>query len=815
MSHSTLNDLSLRGILLDNLPRLKELRQRHFASNPEICTELPRWMTRYMKSVDNPEDSPELRAGKRLKYMLENKRPLIPDENLLAGTTTTRPVGVVLYPDFLNALSIWPELETIHRRKKNPYRITREEIKELNFEIFPYWMDRTVAEVSRKIHHNPVCHQVMERIVFFVASKAVCISHTIPDFSAVVERGLKAVRNEAEAKEKALGSAVENRQKTDFYQAVRMAIDGVLSYAQNLSREAGRMAEAEIDASRKRELEALRDICARVPGEKPQTFREALNAVWVCWIALHQENANVGLSLGRLDQTLYELYRNDIDSGNLTPAGAVELIGCFWLKIADHVPVVPETGEALFGGTGSNQAITLGGVDMQGNDAVNDLTYVMLRATEILGLRDPNVNCRYYPGVNPPEYLRRLCEVNVNTGATPCFHNDVSVIESLMGQGVTLEHARDYASVGCVEPASNGRTFGHSGAILMNLTSPLEMALFQGKHRLTEDEQIGPVTPALDVITSFEEFKQAFEIQMGWLIEQAVTLNNDFGKVHQMIHPTPLLSAMTEGCLQNDKDVVEGGATYNSSGVAIIGLSEVVDSLTAIQEFVFNKKSVTLSEMVKAINENWEGSHQKLHKMVKTSTEKFGTDSRLAKENADYILDFLYREFQSKQNYRGGKYTVGYWTMTYHAGFALLTGALPSGRVKGEPLPSGITPVSGSAPELTPCLNFVAGLDHTKITNGHALNLKYTPSENRELTITKFAQSVEAYMRTGGLQVQFNIISRETLEDARNNPANYPDLLVRVSGYTAYFVDLNPTMQGEIITRAEYNLEKGREVIFP
>ena len=812
MSKVTLDDLSLHGISLDNLPRLKELRDLHFASHSEICVELPRLMTRYMKTMDNPDDPPELRAGKRLKYMLENKRPIIADDNLLAGTTTTKRIGAILYPDFL-ALPIWPELETVHSRKKNPYGITPEEIGELNFEIFPYWVDKTVLEVARRMYGNPPCQQVMERIVFFIATKPSSISHTIPDYASVVNHGLKAIKAEAEEKEHSLGTSEEDQNKAYFYQAVKLVIEGVLAFAENLSGEADRLSRAENNAKRKRQLEIMRDICARVPGEKSRTFREALNAIWICKIALHQENANVALSLGRLDQILYDLYRRDIDCGMTFPE-AVELVGCFWLKIADHVPLMPETGEELFGGTGSNQAVTLGGVDMQGNDAVNDLTYVTLRATELLRLRDPNVNCRYYPEVNPPEYLRRLCEVNVNTGATPCFHNDSSAIEALMGQGVTLEHARDYSLVGCVEPVSSGRTYGHTGAILMNLTSALEMALFQGKHRLTEDEQFGPLTPAPETLDSFEKFKKVFETQLSWLIEQAVTLNNNLGRAHQLLHPTPLLSILTEGCMQNGKDVIEGGAAYNSSGVAVIGLAEVVNSLSAIQEFIFNKKAVSFAEMIASIKSNWDEPYKRLHQMVKTSKEKFGTDSKIAKENADYLIDLLHRNFQSKQNYRGGKYTVGYWTMTYHAGFALLTGAFPSGRMKGEPLPSGITPVSGSAPELTPCLNFVAHLDHTKIANGHALNLKYTPSLNRKLMITKFAQSVEAYMKMGGLQVQFNIIDRATLEDAKKNPAKYPDLLVRVSGYTAYFKDLNPTMQGEIITRAEYNLETGKEVIY-
>lgn len=801
MSKVTLSDISLKDITLETLPRLKRLRDVHFAAKAEICIELPRNITRYMKERDAAGDSAELRAGKLYRYVLENKKPVIADENLLAGTTSTKALGVMLYPDFL-ALTIWPELETVSSRKKNPYRITRREIDELNFQIFPYWLDRTVQEVARRDNNNPLCQRIMERIVFYLTTKTYCISHTIPNYAAVVEKGLNRIIAEAQSKERDLGETETESAQKDFYRAVQLSLGGIIKYAEHLSTEAKRLAKIEPDPIRRQDLLTMGEICRRIPAEKPRTLREALNAIWICKVALHQENTNVALSLGRLDQVLYPFYVEDVSKG-MTPAQAAELIGCFWLKIADHLPLSPETGEELFGGSGSNQAVTLGGVDMEGKDAVNDLTYVMLRVTELLRIRDPNVNARYYPGVNSPEYLRRLCDVNINTGATPCFHNDMPVIETLTSQGITLEHARDYSSVGCVEPSSGGRTFGHTGCLLMNLTSALEMALFGGKHRLTEDDQIGPKTKPLTEMASFEEFKEAFQDQLSRLIDQAVTLNNNMGRAHQKIHPTPMLSALMEGCMEKGKDVIFGGALYNSSGVAIIGLAEVVDSITALDEFVFSKKKISAADLIAAINSDWAGPYRKLQIMIKASNEKFGRDSNMAKANADWLISFLHDRFQSLENYRGGKYTVGYWTMTNHAGFGALTGALPSGRPKGEPFASGITPVSGSAPILTACLNFIAHLDHTKIADGHALNLKYVPSTT---TIENFAHTVEAFFRTGGMQVQFNIIDRQTLEDARVHPEKYPDLLVRVSGYTAYFKDLNPHMQQEIITRAEYDL---------
>ena len=810
MSKVTFEDLSLKDITLKRLPRLKRLREVHFNTQPEVCVELPLWMTRYMRERDDASDSSELRAGKRLQYVLQNKSALIQEDDLLAGTTTTKIKGVVIYPQFM-AQALWPELETLSTRKKNPYRITQAEIDTLNLEVFPYWMDRTIQEVCRKDYDNPLCQRMTERLFFFLATKAHVISHTVPDYEVVVKKGLASIIKKAEEKESGLSDSEADSRKRDFYDAVRMVSEGTIAYAHKLSQEAASLAEHENDPARKHELVTMSKMCRRVPEESPTTFHEALQAIWICHVALHQENNNIALSLGRLDQILYPLYCQGIAEGTLTPAHAVELVGCFFLKLADHVPMSPETAEELFGGSGSNQAITLGGIDPAGGDAVNDLTYVMLRATELLKVRDPNVNTRYCPGVNPKAYLDRLCEVNITTRATPCFHNDIEVIKILSAQGYPPEDARDYSIIGCVEPTRGGKTFGYLGAIAFNLTAVLEMSLFQGRHRLTEEEQFGPEPPPPSDISSFDQFLSVFKEQLVFLIDQSVEMNNLFGRTHLKVHPLPLLSALTQDTLEKGKDVLEGGAVYNPSGVFVIGLAEVVDSLCAVKEFVFDKKEVTFHKLVTAIEKDWEG-YEKLRLKILNSGTKFGTESKGAAEMADYLIDLLHTEYQKRENYKGGRYTVGYWTMTTHAGWGVLTGALPSGRKNKEVLPSGITPVSGQAPELTEALRFVAELDTRKIANSHALNLKYTPAKDPDQMIDKFAASIETYMKMGGLQVQFNLIDRATLEDARAHPENYPNLLVRVSGYTAYFADLNPHMQEEIITRAEYDLGTGKEV---
>lgn len=816
MSKVTLHDISLRDYKMEDFKRLERLRQIHFQLIPEICVERAGYITKYLKDLSDLKDPPILRQAKALKYELDNKTPIIwhhrgidaklnelnfYEDNLLAGSTTSKAKGVQLYPEFLS-MSIWPELLTIQKRKSNPFYITQKDIEALNFDIYPFWMDQTIMEYARKKFHYPHSMKVLEKLVFFICSKPNCITHTIPDYAKVVKRGLNDVIREAEEK-KANGEL----EAADFYEAVKLVSQGVINYAKNLSKDAGKRAAIETNPDRKKELEIIAKICAKVPAEKPETFREALNAIWICKVCLHQENSNIALSLGRLDQILYDLYCADIEEGRLTVKEAIELISCFWLRCGDHVPMIPETGEELFGGSGSNQAITLGGITPEGEDGVNDLTYVMLRATELMRVRDPNVNTRIHVHKNSSEYIKRLCEVNIITGATPCLHNDIAAIETLLNQGISQEHANDYSSVGCVEPNSGGRTYGHTGSILLNLTSALELTLFNGRHRLTEDEIISPETGDPETFQDFKDFTKAFETQLRWLINESVELNNYFGRAHQELHPTPLLSTLFEGPMEKGKDVIDGGALYNSTGVAIIGLADVIDSISAIEDFVYDKKDVPMKDILEAIKSNFSHKHQALRMRLLNRAPKFGTENPIAEKNTKHLMEFLHKTYQAYKNYRGGKYTVGYWTMTNHAGFGMLTGATPNGREAGESFSSGITPVSGAAKNLTTSLNFISGLDFKNAANGIALNLKYTPDMDINQMIENFADTVETYFKKGGLQVQFNIINHDTLVDAWKHPEKYPELFVRVSGYSAYFKDLNEQMKREIINRSEYSLE--------
>ncbi|MGD8529724.1 MAG: pyruvate formate lyase family protein, partial [Syntrophobacterales bacterium] len=390
---------------------------------------------------------------------------------------------------------------------------------------------------------------------------------------------------------------------------------------------------------------------------------------------------------------------------------------------------------------------------------------------------------------------------------------------ALTSKGDTEEQARDYGVIGCVEPGSNGRFYGHSAAILLNLTSALELALFNGRHRHTGEELISEETGDPDNFNSFDAFKAAFTTQTRWLIDQAISLNDFFGKVHQDFYPTPILSAFFEGPMEKGKDLIEGGAIINSSGATIIGLADVADSLSAIQKVVFDDGCL-FADLLAALQGDFVGFESLRQRLMDPDkTPKYGNDDPVADANVRWLAELLDKEFGAKENYRGGRYRVGYWTMTSHAGFGRLMQALPNGRKGRENFTSGITPVSGVTPYLTKALNSVASLPASYLSSGVALNLKYTPeSGNGDKMLDNFVASVEGYFddndgeRDGGMEIQFNVITRDTFLEAIENPEEYPELLVRVSGYTAYFKDLNPQMQREILQRTEYLLSSGKMV---
>ncbi|MCP4404933.1 MAG: hypothetical protein GY801_47480 [bacterium] len=824
-------DISLKKYALNSLPVLQELRKQHFETKIAVCIERAKYITEYMKTSEDRQEPMELRRAKAVNHYLSNREIIFHDDNWLAGSSTSKPIGAPVYPE-LFGLSIWPELETISTRKENPQLLSKEDADILNFDVYPYWMDRTVLEVTRaKIKdledvELQTALKLMEKIAFFMSGKTTTISHTTPYYVPMLHQGLDALIKQAREKEETLRKNppdTDTEERIIFYQAMQIAMQGILNYAKRLSEKAAELAEQESSSERKKYFQTMAEICAKVPANPAETYREALNSLWLCHVGVLAENVNMALNPGRLDQILYPFFKNDIENNNITIEEALTLTGSLWFKIADNTNLVPQTAERLFGGAGSVPAVTLGGVDQDGNDAINDLTYIMLRITELLSIKDPNVNARYHNEMNAKTYRDRVCEVIINTKAIPAFYNDVSNIATLQNQGISLEHARDYAIIGCVELGSAGREYAFTSAALFNLNAAVEMTLFNGKRPfITGDEQIGPETGNPENFQTFDEFWNAFETQLTWLIQRAIDLNDILGKTHQKILPTPLLSCFIDGPMEKGKDVIFGGALYNSSGFTHIAFADVCDSLNAIEYAVFKEKKVTMQKMIEAVDKNFKAPLDKsLLPYLKHKAPKFGTEDPIAVKNSRNLIKLLYNFYQQHTNYRGGKYRPAFWTMTNHAGQGKISEALPSGRKARTVFSSGITPTSQCAPSLTETFGAVAKLSLNAeqrseyIPGGVALNIKYTPEGGNGNYLKKFGDMIEAYFKQGGIQVQFNVQTYETLIDAKKHPKKYPELIVRVSGYSAYFKDLNDAMKDELITRSQYNLFTGQLVPLP
>lgn len=798
-----------QGRTLDEFPRVKLLRERLLGTPVRVCVERARLLTQFLRSEGERYDSPHLRYAAAVRHVLVNKRACIPDQSLIAGTTTAHDVGAPVYPEF-TGLTIWPELDSISTRKRNPQLLDPADARELDREIFPYWMDRTILEETRKEFGNPSCLKLFEQLVYFIAGKAGCISHTVPFYRHVLTAGTAELRRQAVTGMERLAEATDDdsRRRSVFYRSVDMVLEGVETYAAHLSDEASTLAASTGDPVRKGELETLAAICSRVPRSGATTLHEAVNSLWILQVCIHAENINMAMSPGRLDQLLYPFYRSDIDHAVIDTSEAFELLACLWLRFNDNVCLVPESSEELFGGAGTVPAVTIGGVDEHGKDAVNECTWMLLHVAELLRTRDPSLNARYYPGVNPVTYRNRLAATIAGTKCIPAVYNDRAAIATLRNQGISLPHARDYAIVGCVELAAAGRSYDASSSIILNLPAAVELLLFNGKRpSVSGTVQIGPQSGDPGSFTTFRQLWDAFTEQLGWLAGQAIELNGYLGTIHRKRQPSPLLSALFDGPLEQGSDLVDGGARYNSSGATHIGFADTVDSLCSLRYTVFEKNYCSMGEMIDAVEHNFD-NRAALQLYCTNNAPKFGTEQPMALELSRKLAEFLYNFYQQHTNGRGGRYRPAYWSMTNHAGQGALAGALPSGRKAGMPFASGMTPSAGAASALTECCNAVSSIDGRYLPGGMALNLKY-PVVRTARDVRRLAQVIEGYCLSGGMHIQCNIMSRQMLIDAKKKPFRYPWLLVRVSGYSAYFADLTPSMQDEIINRTAYDITSG------
>jgi formate C-acetyltransferase len=777
---------------LDRIERLKAAVQE---SPPGVCTERAVLWTRYHRDPANRRKPAAIQMAEALRGVLARKSIAIYPHELIVGNFTSKRVGGSLYPE-LHGLPVLEDLFKFPNRPTNPLQITRREQWTL-LKIVPFWSRRwlgyrTYPTLGRRLRF--IRHQLQGE--YYLINESGGIAHLAPDYEKLVLEGTDAII--AQARE-GQADAAPGSDPAHFYASVQIIAEGLAQFGARYARQADAMAAREADPARRAELEHIATVCRRVPRRPAATFHEALQAVFLAQIALNLESLDNAICPGRMDQYLYPYYERDLAAGTLTPTRARELMAAFCIKMAEIVPVFSERLTRIHGGLFNGQVVTVGGVDREGRDAVNELSLLFLDVMDTLRMRQPNFHARLHRK-SPEAYQERINTILAAGSNSPALYNDDIIVETMCRQGYRLEDARNYTGVGCVEPVSQGKSFASTDAALVNVPILLELALNEGK-RFGALARTGVKTPPVTQMEAMADVRNAFEAQLEFQLTRLVGDLHAVERANRRFHPTPLTSMLLDGCLASGTCSTAGGARYNFSGIQCVGPADTGDALYAIEQAVFRERKLSLAALTRQLRQNLPDREIRSYL---GRLPKFGNDDPAADRWTRYVVDRFSRLLTRFQSTRGGVYITGLYSVTAHQYFGELTGALPHGRRQGEGFASGIAPVNGrdrSGP--TALINSVNRLDFTRTANGINFNIKFDPLTLRGKTGRAALQSlIRTYFRRGGMQVQVNVLDPRVLIEARDHPKRHPHLLVRVSGYSAYFNDLTPTMQAEIIQRS-------------
>ncbi len=781
------------------MTRVQRLRERIVNAPREVCIERGRYLTQSMAA--NWHLHPLTRMSMALEHILDNMSVVIRDDELIVGCRTSKLKGAPLFPE-----NKWKwiegDLQTFGQRALQRVLITEEQQQELKQDILPFWRGRAVED-RLEDRLPPDVAEDMDKYVFaMVLEITYGIGHFTMNHPRVLKLGLSGIIADAEERYNALTPEERLQDKGLFYDAVIRSLRATIRFANRHADLAASLAEGESDPQRAEELRTIARVCRRVPEHPAETFREAAQSVYFIHLVAQIESGGNSISLGRIDQILYPYYKADRQSGRITPEQARELLALLFIKTNEIWNILEEAyipaGEGVEGKTTQN--VTVGGVGADGEDATNELSYIGLDAYADVRTVQPNFGVRLSSKA-PEDFFQKAIEY-AKDGVLLHFFNDEATIESLQRAGHSPEDARDYGVVGCLEPNAQGKTFGSTFAVQFSGIKCLELALSNGVDNIF-GHQSGIESGDPATLTCFDDVWNAYRAQVSHFMGQMVKGMAVLDQAIAELVPSPVASAMIDGPMGKGLDLARGGAIYNSTGVQLIGFSNVVDSLYAVKKAVFEDGMMTLAELASCLADDWYDADDKrsyfLHKILKYGNDNDEVDAVAAK-----VLDHFCDEVGKHRNYRGGPFWPGVFTVGFHIVMGAFAGASADGRHAGDVLGNGITPTNGSALSgPTAVLNSVTKLPVTRIYNGANLNMRFNPSSLKPEILTALAKT---YFRQGGRQVQFNMLDSATLRDAQAHPEKYRDLVVRVSGYSALFTGLSETAQNEIISRMEYRL---------
>ncbi len=614
------------------------------------------------------------------------------------------------------------------------------------------------------------------------------------------KKGFGGIKKEAEAYLAELdATSLEGAEKMEFYRSIVLVCDGIIRLANRYREKAREMAAEEADETRKAELLQIAEICDVVPENPPKSFREAMQFMWFTQMGGILSENPLAWNPGRFDQYMYPYYKADKEAGVITVDEAQELIECLWLKLSEWVWTISANTADFFAGYNQFQNLTVGGRTRDGKDATNELSYMCLKATEDTLAHQPGLSVRIHPDT-PDDFMAAVTHLVSKGTGFPAIHSDNAGYQMLVNAGYEPEDARDWSNCGCVVPHFR-KTGEWTSAANLNFAAALEFATNEGKSRLS-DKKITLDEKDPKTFSTYEEVEEAFYKQFAYLIKQAVISLITAQRLHVEMVPRPFMSACIEDCMKNGKDLTKGGAKYNIGPVITgIGIAVVANSLAAIKKLVFEEKSVTMAEILDAINNNWEG-YDELRARVQAAP-KYGNDDDYVDDIAREIGNFFYQEVHKYKDINGNHFLSAFMGISNYLPTGKVLGATPDGRKATEPISEGVSPYVGTDTS-TPlaAMRSAAKLNQDIHSGGTLLNLRL----NQDLVATKRGQAnlgamIQSYFALGAFHVQFNTVSTETLRKAQAHPEDYKDLLVRVAGYSTQFVNLSKSMRDSIIAR--------------
>ncbi len=785
--------------------RNRQRREAFFSAPFSICIERARYFTESFRETEG--ELPLLRMAKAYRNYLAKVTVVLHDADLFAGYAGGKLLCSQVYPELRASCLDEDSWASLGDFDVNPVSISAQEIAELK-EMADFWRGRSVQDFYMHLRPDDDINAHLHGLIF-AHNMLAGIGHMIVDVQRVLKGGLKSIGRAAQDHIQRLQRQPEDGttpKKAAFYQAVTIAIDGVVRYANRCGRHAETLAGKEADEKRRRELLRIADACRRVPEHPARNFFEAVQCTLLLLVVNQMESSEISVCPGRMDQFLYPIYRDDIANGKTTRTDALELLENFLIRLAQSSWLYygSQAGPLVHPRRGNLVTVTLSGKDEKGTDLTNELTYLLLHAQANNALGFPNMAVRFHTG--SPDRLWEACARVIGNGkGQPALMNDEVMVPALMRIGLESEDAFNYADIGCIEMGAAGTSIGPVSIGFVNLAKCLDLALNDGRCTLSGNP-VGPETGDPRTFATYDQLFDAYREQVRFAVTQFNQSVSALEMAHENLRPIPFLSAITDDAMQLGLDLTDGGSKYYTAGIEGIGLADVADSLAAVKKLVFDDHVVAMAELCDGLSNDF-AENEALRQMLLHKAPKYGNDDDDADEIARDCCSVFLKEVKNHTDYWGSTYYPGIWSIELAMSLGLTVGALPSGRRAGEALTEGVAPSRGcdrNGPTAT--VKSVSKLDHHLMENGSIFNIKFSPQVFTEDNLDKFTAVAKTYFEQGGFQMQVTVVGKQALLEAQRHPDKHRDLVVRISGYSGIFVNLSDIAQDEIISRTKYEI---------